>query len=713
MNSFSIGSTLIPPKKLYLDIGSPPPLPADFCANQWPKIQKNLLELLNHGNVQLIEPVYRDVERLCLHGCHGELFGRLRQEYVDHLRRKFQVLSDGHTGLNEIVSFWRCECEIFKKVKSAFLALDRALALESTDTRKRKLSVLPGNLYDMFITLFRENMKCHPLILSALIDGCLSSFDFIRKNAIIADNNLKDAVSVLRELSLYVEFFEKQFLHKTEIFYRSLANDIVNKSLTDFVLESEKRLIIEESQNWLGTNTVNSLGRLVRDELISKISHFFVSQQAKQIFPMAELVAKSDRDTLRIVFTLSSGVGLMDEVVLEWKAAVKYIGEKTTNFNELIELRKSLLSDIAAVFNDKHEKVSFALKEAFEWILALRPNQSASSLAKFFDVCLGKGSSSKLSLEDGISMFKYLGAKDVFEALYRKDLGRRLLTKRSASFDGERASVGLIKNECGAGFVSKLEGVLRDVETSETLSKEFKEIFMEKCDFSFVLLTSGIWPTYVVWSSVKYPEDLESVLRNFQVFYSKKFERRSLQWVPLLGSCVLGSNFHTGRKDLLISHCQALMLLASQGDDISAAKSADTTGIPLEEVIKGLNGLVAGKVLVEKPGNIFSLNEEFESSKFRVPIPSGAISNTSKDQIEEEETISKVNEDRLFQIDAAIVRIMKGRKSSNLNVLSSEVLSLLSFPFQPSDLKKRVESLIEREYLERDAADQTIFHYLA
>lgn len=34
-------------------------------------------------------------------------------------------------------------------------------------------------------------------------------------------------------------------------------------------------------------------------------------------------------------------------------------------------------------------------------------------------------------------------------------------------------------------------------------------------------------------------------------------------------------------------------------------------------------------------------------------------------------------------------------------------------PAQPTDLKKRIESLIEREYLERDDDDPTLYHYVA
>lgn len=34
-------------------------------------------------------------------------------------------------------------------------------------------------------------------------------------------------------------------------------------------------------------------------------------------------------------------------------------------------------------------------------------------------------------------------------------------------------------------------------------------------------------------------------------------------------------------------------------------------------------------------------------------------------------------------------------------------------PFLQTDLKKRIESLIDREYLERDAADAQVYNYLA
>jgi cullin 3 len=58
-------------------------------------------------------------------------------------------------------------------------------------------------------------------------------------------------------------------------------------------------------------------------------------------------------------------------------------------------------------------------------------------------------------------------------------------------------------------------------------------------------------------------------------------------------------------------------------------------------------------------------------------------------------------------VEAAIVRIMKTRKTLQHNLLVSELIKQLSSKFQPDPafLKKRIESLIEREFLERDQED--------
>jgi cullin-4 len=43
----------------------------------------------------------------------------------------------------------------------------------------------------------------------------------------------------------------------------------------------------------------------------------------------------------------------------------------------------------------------------------------------------------------------------------------------------------------------------------------------------------------------------------------------------------------------------------------------------------------------------------------------------------------------------------------------SETMSQLKFPAQGSDIKKRVESLIDREYMEREESNPQMYRYLA
>ena len=80
---------------------------------------------------------------------------------------------------------------------------------------------------------------------------------------------------------------------------------------------------------------------------------------------------------------------------------------------------------------------------------------------------------------------------------------------------------------------------------------------------------------------------------------------------------------------------------------------------------------------------------------------------------ENKQTMERVFQDRQQQVDAAIVRVMKTRKSLTHSLLLSELMSQLKFPTKASDLKKRIESLIEREYIERDRDDAQKYNYLA
>ena len=99
-----------------------------------------------------------------------------------------------------------------------------------------------------------------------------------------------------------------------------------------------------------------------------------------------------------------------------------------------------------------------------------------------------------------------------------------------------------------------------------------------------------------------------------------------------------------------------------------------------------------------------------KARRIKVPMIAAKISQEEKDS-----TKASVDEDRKHAIEAALVRIMKTRKTLEHQKLILEASNQLIRHFKPDpkQIKKRIEDLIAREYLERDAANNNVYKYLA
>merc|ERR1712152_48037 len=135
------------------------------------------------------------------------------------------------------------------------------------------------------------------------------------------------------------------------------------------------------------------------------------------------------------------------------------------------------------------------------------------------------------------------------------------------------------------------------------------------------------------------------------------------------------------------------------------------------EMRRTLQSLACGKarVLTKVPkgkdindGDKFVFNKDFTNALFKIKINQIQLKETNDEQKATEE---RVFQDRQYQIDAAIVRIMKMRKTLSHNLLLTELYNQLKFPVKPPDLKKRIESLIDRDYVERDKDNSQQYNY--
>jgi cullin 4 len=318
--------------------------------------------------------------------------------------------------------------------------------------------------------------------------------------------------------------------------------------------------------------------------------------------------------------------------------------------------------------------------------------------------------------------------KDVFEAFYKKDLARRLLLGRSSSMDGEKSAVSKLKAECGSQFTSKLEGMFTDIELSKEAMATFRKSLSAASalatvcpavDLSVQVLTSGFWPSYPL-VDLNLPSGLAAAQHVFAEHYLQKHSGRRLVWVNSLGTALVRAKFDSGMKELAVSAFQAaVLLLFNEADELSLHDIAVATGLEIRELRRTMQSLACGReqVLLKRPEgreigehDVFCYNAGFASRLYRVRINTVQLKETVEDN---RKTNESVLQDRQHQIDAAIVRIMKTRKTLGHKLLVSELVGQLRFPVEATDLKKRIESLIDREYLERDDADPQVYNYLA
>ena len=106
----------------------------------------------------------------------------------------------------------------------------------------------------------------------------------------------------------------------------------------------------------------------------------------------------------------------------------------------------------------------------------------------------------------------------------------------------------------------------------------------------------------------------------------------------------------------------------------------------------------------------FTLNFSFSTNQYRINL---AIPTLEDEGSGTQKPKQKVVQDRAHTIDAAIIKRMKADKRMEYNQLLTQVLAALSmFQPEPAFVKKRVEKLINDEFLARDQNDRSILVYL-
>jgi len=545
-------------------------------------------------------------------------------------------------------------------------------------------------------------------------------------------------------LESYTTDLEGPLLDATREYYAKKREEwIVADSTPEYLIKAEKVLLEEKNRvhDYLNPASEGKLLRVVEEEILEKVETVLLEKEGSGC---RVLLSNDKSEDLQRIFRLFSRLenGLQpiasivqkficdmgNEIVLQRQSRLDS-GEKDKNddpafVKALLALHDKYLGVIKTDFSG-HSIFQKALKDAFvEFVNKNVGNfTNAEFMSTYCDRILKSGeklreSEVEDSLEKVVQLFSYLTEKDLFADIYRNQLAKRLLNGRSASNDAEKVMISKLKMQCGTHFTSKMEGMLSDLAVGADQKGEFDEQIKQhscKMDFSVQVLTTGFWPTYKS-PPITVPDEMSKCIDIFKTWHDKRHQQRKLSWVFSLGNATVRAVFGKKTYDLMVTTLQAIALEALNGGKTKKYEELKKE-LNLEDgVMKPLmHSLSCGKhkVVSKSPASSkinntdsFIANIKFTSNKrkFLIPMASLDASHNAK----------KVEEDRNHAIEASIVRTMKARKTLRHQQLQAEVLSQLAF-FKPNPrvIKKRIESLIDREYLERSADDIQVYNYLA
>ncbi|KAK1383650.1 Cullin-3A like [Heracleum sosnowskyi] len=710
-----------------------------YAEKTWKILEHAIHEIYNHNASGLsFEELYRNAYNMVLHKYGEKLYSGLVSTLTSHLEEIAESIgaAQGPSFLEELNRKWTEHNKALQMIRDILMYMDRTFIPSTHKTPVNELG----------LNLWRDKVIHSNKIRTRLQATLLELVQRERTGEVINRGLMRNVTKMLADLGyvVYQEDFEKPFIEVSADFYRGESQQFIDCcDCGEYLKKAEKRLNeeIERVSHYLDSKTEVKITNVVEKEMIESHMQRLVHMENSGLVNMLVDDRYDDLGRMYSLFRrVSTGLTLVRDVMTSHiREAGKQLVTDPERLKDPVDFVQRLLDE-----KDKHDKIistafnndktfQNALNSSFEYFINLNP-RSPEYISLFVDDKLRKGLKGvseedvEIVLDKVMMLFRYLQEKDVFEKYYKQHLAKRLLSGKTVSDDAERSLIVKLKTECGYQFTSKLEGMFTDMKTSQdTMQGFYAAMGGELADGPTLVvqvLTTGSWPTQSS-TTCNLPSEILGVCEKFKNYYLGTHSGRRLSWQTNMGNADLKVTFGKGQKhELNVSTYQmCILMLFNNADQQSYKEIEQATEIPAPDLKRCLQSLACAKgrnVLRKEPmskdigeEDVFFFNDKFTSKFYKVKI--GTVVAQKESEPEKLETRQRVEEDRKPQIEAAIVRIMKARRVLDHNNIVAEVTKQLQSRFLPNPIviKKRIESLIEREFLERDKEDRKLYRYLA
>lgn len=522
------------------------------------------------------------------------------------------------------------------------------------------------------------------------------------------------------------------------------VNAYLNESTRPLLLTAVEKELLRSHLHALLEKPGSGMAVLLRDNKLEDLNRMYrmFSRVPNGLQPMADVLQGFIKECGIVVITkrearLNADPEESKTAAVAGKKKKKAKKQDPTNdpefVQELIKLQHKSTQLVVDQFAN-HTLFQKALKNAFEFLLDRESTEACSNaevLCSYCDKVLkGKRGKEKLrndeveaALEAVACLFDYLKDKDTFAESYRQLLCKRLLGGKTVSRQAERLMLTKLKMRCGAALTQKMEGMFNNLETS----KEAQAVYAAKwaktghsVEFGVTVLKTGFWPTFFNLKCTL-PTVMSACTGHFVRDYTSLHSSRKLTWILTHGTATVRATYARGWKDINVTTLQAVVLLLfNEHKQLTFLELVKELGLQdqnaaeyTKRVIHTLSCAKGLHIISKTPKgmkvadtDVFTFNADFKHAKrnFNMPAP----------VLEQRRIKEKVESDRQHVIDATLVRIMKARKTLKHAELIAETLKQIKlFRPEPKPIKRRIASLIEREYLKRREGETGTYDYVA